>query len=130
LRIFVTESILNWAQIPIRVSVRLSQVSWRVALLIGVCAVLFFHALGRRDLWGSHEARAAQNAQRMLDDGAWGLPRLFDDHNDLQKPPMYYWLVAGLTRLTGGRVDAWTGRLPAALSRVLFGFAVSHFFRP
>jgi len=29
----------------------------------------------------------AQNAQRMLDDESWGLPRLFDDHYDLQKPP-------------------------------------------
>jgi 4-amino-4-deoxy-L-arabinose transferase-like glycosyltransferase len=81
-----------------------------------VAAGLFFHRLGARDLWGSHEARAAQDAQRMLDDGAWGLPRLFDDHIDLQKPPMYYWLVAGLTRLSGSRVDAWLERLPAALS--------------
>jgi hypothetical protein len=40
-------------------------------------------------LWGSHEARAAQNAQRMLDDRSFGLPRLFDDHYDLQKPPLY-----------------------------------------
>jgi hypothetical protein len=67
-------------------------------------------------LWGSHEARAAQNAQRMLDDRSFGLPRLFDDHYDLQKPPLYYWLVAGITTLRGGRVDSVTERLPAAIA--------------
>jgi len=87
-----------------------------ILLLIGV---LFWHRLGERDLWGSHEARAAQNAQRMLDDGSWGLPRLFDDHFDLQKPPLYYWLVASAGWLNGGEVDEFIVRLPAALSASL-----------
>ena len=95
--------------------------------LICLCALLFFYRLAARDLWGSHEARAAQNAQRMLDDHAWLVPRLFDDHFDLQKPPMYYWLVAGLTRLGGGRVNAWTERLPAAIAATLCVFAVFYF---
>jgi 4-amino-4-deoxy-L-arabinose transferase-like glycosyltransferase len=77
--------------------------------------LLFFHALGERDLWSSHEARAAQDAQRMLDDGDWLQPRLFDDHFDYQKPPLFYWLVAYVGRLRGG-VDAWSVRLPSALA--------------
>jgi hypothetical protein len=76
----------------------------------------FFYRLADRDLWSSHEARAAQDAQTILDDGCWGLPRLYDGRVELQKPPLYYWLVAGIAGLSGGTVDAWAVRLPAALS--------------
>jgi len=52
----------------------------------------------------------------MLLDGEWGLPRLIDGKPDLQKPPLFYWLVALAARAAGGEVDAWAVRLPAALS--------------
>src|SRR5436190_22951197 len=78
--------------------------------------LLFFYRLADRDLWNSHEARAAMDAQTLLSDGAWGLPRLFDGRVELQKPPLYYWLVAGIAWLRGGAVDAWAVRLPAALA--------------
>src|SRR5262249_49090800 len=65
---------------------------------------LFFFQLGTRDLVSSHEARAAQNAQRMLDTGEWGLPTLFDGQADLQKPPGFYWLVAAVGWLNSGHV--------------------------
>ena len=65
----------------------------RVILLV-VCGCLFFWGLGDRDLNASHEARAAQNAQMVLTGGHWLLPRLYDGHLELQKPPLYYWLVA------------------------------------
>jgi 4-amino-4-deoxy-L-arabinose transferase-like glycosyltransferase len=87
-----------------------------LVLLLSLGGLLFFHRLGDRELHSSHEARAAQNAQTLLDTGDWGLPRLFDRRVEMQKPPLYYWLVAALARLTGGRVDAWAVRLPAALS--------------
>jgi 4-amino-4-deoxy-L-arabinose transferase-like glycosyltransferase len=44
------------------------------------------------------------------------LPHLFDGRPELQKPPLYYWLVASFTRALGGRVEAWTVRLPSALA--------------
>jgi 4-amino-4-deoxy-L-arabinose transferase-like glycosyltransferase len=100
------------------------------AVRLGVLSVLavyllFFHRLADRDLWSSHEARAAMDAQMILDDGIWGLPHLYDGRLELQKPPLYYWLVASLAWLRGGRVDAWAVRLPAAgaatLSVVLLG---------
>jgi 4-amino-4-deoxy-L-arabinose transferase-like glycosyltransferase len=78
--------------------------------------VLFFFQLGQRDLASSHEARAGQDAQSMLDSGAWDLPRLFDGQVEMQKPPLYYWLVALLGLTNGGQVNAWCVRLPAALS--------------
>src|SRR5215216_6729484 len=69
------------------------------------CASLFVQGIASRELWASHEARAGQNAQRMLDDGNWLLPRLYDDQVELQKPPGYYWLVAVAGWARGG-VDA------------------------
>src|SRR5262245_1847142 len=89
-------------------------------LLASFIAILFLRDLGQRDLWASHEARAAQNAQRMLDDGDWGLPRLFDDQADFQKPPGYYWLTALTAEaLRGGTVEGWAVRLPAAVSALI-----------
>lgn len=85
-------------------------------LLMGYCGLLFIPGLGDRDLTSSHEARAAQNAQMILDEGHWLVPQLFDRHQELQKPPLYYWLVASIAWLLGGPVDAWAVRLPAALS--------------
>lgn len=87
--------------------------------LILYCGLLFFIGLGDRDLTSSHEARAAQNAQMILDEGHWLVPRLFDRHLELQKPPLYYWLVALFGWLGGGRVDVWAVRLPAALSALV-----------
>jgi 4-amino-4-deoxy-L-arabinose transferase-like glycosyltransferase len=83
-------------------------------LIAGYAALLFIPGLGDRDLNASHEARAAQNAQMLLDDGDWLLPRLYDGRVELQKPPLYYWLVAGIAWLRGGVVDAWAVRLPSA----------------
>jgi 4-amino-4-deoxy-L-arabinose transferase-like glycosyltransferase len=81
-----------------------------------LCGLLFFYRLADRDLWNSHEARAAMDAQTILDDGCWGLPHLYDGRPELQKPPLYYWLVALIAWGNGGVVDAWAVRLPAALA--------------
>ncbi|MCS6852256.1 MAG: glycosyltransferase family 39 protein [Gemmataceae bacterium] len=109
---------VNW---PVWPATR-SRPSPSVAFCLGLSALavvgggLFFHDLGRRGVWSAHEGRAGQNAQTILDDGCWGLPRLFDGHPELQKPPMYYWLVAASAWLRGGRVEAWDIRVPAALA--------------
>ncbi|HEV3205131.1 MAG TPA: glycosyltransferase family 39 protein [Gemmataceae bacterium] len=104
---------------------------WPLALrllsLVVLCGFLFFYRLADRDLWSSHEGRAAQDAQSILNDQSWGLPRLFDKKVEMQKPPLYYWLVAGIAGLRGTPVDAWAVRLPAALAALggvvaVFGF--------
>jgi 4-amino-4-deoxy-L-arabinose transferase-like glycosyltransferase len=90
-----------------------------VIAIVGLAVLgytLFFHRLADRDLWSSHEARAGMDAQTLLDGDTGGLPRLFDGQPELQKPPLYYWLVAAVARLRGGDVDAWAVRLPAALA--------------
>jgi 4-amino-4-deoxy-L-arabinose transferase-like glycosyltransferase len=99
----------------------------RVLFLLLV--VLFLGRLGHRELYASHEARAAQNAQRMLDTGGWGRPVLFDGQADLQKPPGYYWLVAAAGWANGGRVDAFAARLPAAVAGLLTVALVWGFLR-
>ncbi|MCI0378618.1 MAG: glycosyltransferase family 39 protein [Gemmataceae bacterium] len=88
---------------------------WAVLFVAGYAAFLFFFGLGARDLHSSHEARAAQNAQTILDEGNWLLPKLFDQHVELQKPPLYYWLVA-LCGWALGELNVWAVRLPAALA--------------
>jgi 4-amino-4-deoxy-L-arabinose transferase-like glycosyltransferase len=88
------------------------------ALLLLLSSLLFLYGLGDRDLVSSHEARAAQNAQMVLTEGHWLVPRLYDGHLELQKPPLYYWLVALLGAAGGGEVGPWAVRLPAALSAV------------
>ncbi|MCS7166322.1 MAG: glycosyltransferase family 39 protein [Gemmatales bacterium] len=79
---------------------------------------MIFSQLGERDLWSSHEARAAQNAVAVLR-GQWVLPRLFDGRYELQKPPLYYWLIAAWCRCTESTVAAFAVRLPAAISALI-----------
>jgi 4-amino-4-deoxy-L-arabinose transferase-like glycosyltransferase len=96
--------------------VRVRPDAGRAGILGLLCLVLFFFQLGDRDLASSHEARAGQDAQTMLNSGEWDLPRLFDGRVEMQKPPLYYWLVALLGWFNGGEVNAWCVRLPAALA--------------
>ena len=104
---------MNTALAPLRVAAtrRTPRLLVPFCLLVSL-GTLFFSQLGARDLVSSHEARAAQNAQRMLDTGEWGLPTLFDGQRDLQKPPGFYWLVAAVGWLNGGQVSPWVARLP------------------
>lgn len=94
--------------------------------LASLMYVLFFHHLGVRDLWSSHEGRAAQHGRRILQTGEWVRLRLLDGRDELQKPPLYYWLVAVAGKLLGD-VDTLAARLPAAVGAVLAVSAVGVF---
>ncbi len=74
---------------------------------------LFLAGLGERELYSSHEARAAQDVAGLLASGD-GVPRLFDGRADTQKPPLYYWLAALFA--WAGCPPEWAVRLPAALA--------------
>lgn len=98
----------------------------RTILILSLLALLYclmFHNLGTRELWSSHEARAAQDAQSLLETGDWRLPHLFDGRAELQKPPLYYWLTAAIGWLQGG-INEVTVRLPAVLGSLLTGLAL------
>ncbi len=76
----------------------------------------FFHHFANRDFWSSHEARAAMNADSILDGTSSLLPKIYDGSDDLQKPPFYYWMVAGISRFRATEVDAVSVRLPSAIA--------------
>jgi 4-amino-4-deoxy-L-arabinose transferase-like glycosyltransferase len=97
-------------------------------ILIPLCGFLFYYRLADRDLWSSHEARAAMDGQGVLDGSAVLVPHLFDGRSELQKPPLYYWLVAAFGWLGGG-IDAWAVRLPAAISATACVFGLALFGR-
>jgi 4-amino-4-deoxy-L-arabinose transferase-like glycosyltransferase len=88
-------------------------------LLIAFSLLLFLFGMDNRALWSSHEGRAAQHAQLMIDSNQWGMPALYFGESDYQKPPLYYWLVALLAKMRGGLVDAWSVRFPASVSAVI-----------
>jgi len=87
------------------------------AVLIAA-ALLWLPALGARDLWSPDEPRIAQIAEELraghAGPASWVLLHL-DGVPYTQKPPLYYWLAAGLgTPL--GHVTAWAARAPSALA--------------
>ena len=86
-----------------------------VAILLGGW-FLYGWQIAQRGLWSSHEGRAAQDAQAILDDGDWLVPHLFTGEPELQKPPLYYWMVACFGWLNHGHVDATSVRMPALLA--------------
>jgi hypothetical protein len=114
------KGISKWPRLSlsIQIPLRLSATYGQPVVLVVFTLLLLLQGISTRSLWASHEARAAQNAQTMLDDGDWLLPRLFDGQAELQKPPAFYWLVAAIGAVRGG-VDTWAVRLPAIAAGVL-----------
>jgi 4-amino-4-deoxy-L-arabinose transferase-like glycosyltransferase len=107
-------------------SPRLVRVGLLLVLLL-FSYILLFYRLGDRDLLSSHEARAAQDAETILVDNRWALPALFDRKIELQKPPLYYWMVAAAGWLRGGHVDASAVRLPAAFAALAGAVSLYYF---
>ncbi len=93
---------------------------WRLFLLLFIfLSAIYFFRLGQRDLWSAHEARAAQNAQDILDHQHWKITQLFDHQYELQKPIGYYALVALIAKATDNQINEITVRLPALLSALI-----------
>jgi 4-amino-4-deoxy-L-arabinose transferase-like glycosyltransferase len=79
--------------------------------------ILLFFQLGSSQMLRRHEAYVGVSAREMLASGDWITPR-FGGHPRLEKPPLSYWLVAGLGQLQG-QIDEWTVRFPGAFSALL-----------
>ncbi len=78
---------------------------------------LFLTNLGKRDLWSPDEPRYSQVAKEMALGHDYLVPRL-NGRAYTQKPPFFFWLVAGSYKLFH-RIDAFTARFPVALAAVL-----------
>lgn len=79
-------------------------------LLVG--GVLFFAGLGRLPLLEPDEGRNAEVAREMLASGDLITPH-FNSLTYLDKPAVYFWMVAASFRLWG--VTEWAARFPSAL---------------
>lgn len=77
-------------------------------------AALFGWRLGLPDFWEPDEPDFALISREMLESGDWLLPTR-NGAPYAEKPPLLYWMVAGLGKLTGAGINGWTGRIPSAL---------------
>lgn len=92
------------------------RVATGLAALTLTALVAFAVDLGRPALWDPGEGRYAQTVREMLTHGSWLAPTLnLAPYYD--KPPGYYWLLAGSFRAFG--FTEWAARLPSALPALL-----------
>lgn len=84
----------------------------QVLFLVGAAACLFFAGLGRLPLLEPDEGRNAEVAREMLVSGDWVRPQ-FNGLPYLDKPAVFFWMVAASFRLWG--VSEWAARFPSAL---------------
>ncbi|HVA00582.1 MAG TPA: glycosyltransferase family 39 protein [Terriglobia bacterium] len=82
-------------------------------LLLVAASWLFFAGLGRLSLIEPDEGRNAEVAREMLVQGDWVVPH-FDGFAYLDKPPVYFWLVAATFKLGG--LSETTARFSSALA--------------
>ncbi len=80
--------------------------------LLLVAALMFFAGLGRLPLIEPDEGRNAEVAREMLTSGDWLTPH-FNTLTYLDKPVVYFWLVAASFKVWG--VTEWAARFPSAL---------------
>lgn len=81
-------------------------------LLLLAAVLLFFAGLGRLPLIEPDEGRNAEVAREMLSSGDWLTPH-FNTLTYLDKPVVYFWLVAASFKLWG--VTEWAARFPSAV---------------
>jgi 4-amino-4-deoxy-L-arabinose transferase-like glycosyltransferase len=86
---------------------------WTNGLLFGAACFLLFWNLGDRGLWGS-EGRWAEVTREMFLSGDFFHPTIGGEPY-FDKPLLTYWLIAGITALTG-ILNEWVVRLPSAMA--------------
>lgn len=86
---------------------------YHVPLLVAAALALFLVRLGYVDIMPPDEPRYAQVSREMLESGDYLTPTLNGEAYK-EKPPMLFWISAGLGKFTGD-VDPWAARLPSAL---------------
>ena len=91
---------------------------WIWVLCVVFCLLSMTLGWGLGELWGNEGLRARVAAEMAAHNPAgnksWWVPRL-EGEPLLTKPPLQYWMVAGLGRLTG-RVGVFESRFPSVLA--------------
>jgi 4-amino-4-deoxy-L-arabinose transferase-like glycosyltransferase len=85
----------------------------QVALLLGLCFVIYFVNLGQWDLWSPDEPRYADVSREMVNRGDWILMR-HNGHLYTDKPPLFFWAIALSSFLWQG-FSPFSVRFPSAL---------------
>src|SRR5260370_2107361 len=98
----------------------------QIAVILCVCAFLFFFGLGAFGLVGADEPRYAQIAREMFQRHDWIVPTL-NNAPWLEKSVLLYWKVINSYRIFG--VYDWAARVPAAAHAVVLVLAVFFFMR-
>lgn len=89
---------------------RLTPLHW--VLIAGLSFLTLGVGLGGSGHLTYHEAFVAQAAREMCATGNWLIPTI-GSHPWLEKPPLAFWLVAGLGHFSGG-ISETVARLPSA----------------
>ncbi len=85
----------------------------QVALLLGLCVVIYFVNLGQWDLWSPDEPRYAEVSREMVNRGDWILMHR-NGHLYTDKPPLFFWAIAISSFLWQG-FSPFSVRFPSAL---------------
>jgi len=85
-------------------------------IVVALGSLLFFCNLGVRDFWNPDEPRYAEVAREMLLGEGWLVPHL-NSEVYLEKPPLFFWTIAGTARLLG-TMNEPAGFIPSALFAV------------
>jgi len=103
-----------------------------IGVLIAIALPLFLLTPQARELWLPDEPRYAEIAEEMAASGNWLIPHL---HGEIytEKPPLYFWLLAGSAKLFGSW-QPFAMIFPSALSAlgviiVVYGFVALFFNR-
>src|SRR5271165_3817963 len=96
---------------------------WDLAWLTVLAGFAFGLGLGPATRLTYHEAFVAQGAREILSSGHWSHPTI-GGLPWLEKPPLPFWLVAGLGWFTG-EVSPSVARLPSAAAAVIMVLGVA-----
>src|SRR5947209_5397631 len=102
----------------------------QLALILAVCAFMFYYGLGAFGLVGADEPRYAQIAREMFGHHHWVVPTL-NGQPWLEKPVLLYWKIINSYAIFG--VHDWAARIPSAshaTTLVLVVFFFMRRFRP
>ena len=82
-------------------------------LLLGAILCVMSYGIGSYGLYEPHEGHFAGVGREMVTRGDWITPHL-NGAPYLNKPPLFYWLIAASYKITGSQ-DEWSARIPLAL---------------
>lgn len=95
-----------------------------IAILLGLCLLVFFWGLGSRPFYTRGEPREGLVVWEMYSTGNWILPMVNGEYIPF-KPPLFHW-VGILASELQGRVDEFSIRFPSALFATL-GVLMTYF---